>query len=96
MDVELSKISYQTLHFGIAYFYGHNLLTQGLSSYVRTCILDKKDPPEDEKLPDPSGPLSKIILLSSIANCNAEVTKVMKQATLSVTKNCYTKLTPAR
>ena len=63
-------------------------------------ILDKKDPPEDKdqfedkELPNPSGSLSKVIPSSSIANCNAEVTKVLKQAKLSVTKSCYTKLTP--
>ena len=48
-------------------------------------ILDKKDPSEDKELPDPSGPLSKVIPSSSIASCNAEITKV--------TKNSYTKLT---
>ena len=36
-------------------------------------ILDKKDPPEDKELPNPSGPLSKVIASSSIANCNTEV-----------------------
>ena len=43
------------------------------------CILDKKDPTEDKDLPNPS-PLSKVIPSSSIASCNAEVTKVLKQA----------------
>ena len=43
-------------------------------------ILDKKDPPEGKELPNPSGLLSKVITLSSIASCNAEVTKVLKQA----------------
>ena len=60
-------------------------------------ILDKKDPPEDQKLPDPSAPLSKLIPSSSIASCNAEVTKVLKQAKpASVVKKCYTKLTPVQ
>ena len=47
------------------------------------------------ELPDPSGPLSKVISLSSIASYNTEVTKMLKQTKRSVTKNCYTKLTPA-
>ena len=55
-----------------------------------------KDPPEEKELPDPSGPLSKVIPSSSIASCNAEVTKVMKQAKQPVTKSGYTKLTPGR
>ena len=58
-------------------------------------ILDKKDTPEDKELPNPSGPLSKVILSSSIASCNVKVTKVLKQAKWSVTKNRYMKLTPA-
>ena len=65
----------------------------GILKYFRPI---KKDPPEDKKLPDPSGPLSKVIPSSSIASCNAEVTKVLKQAKRSVTKNCYMKLTPAQ
>ena len=67
----------------------------GILKYFRP-ILDKKDPPEDKELPDPSGPLSKVIPSSSIASCNAKVTKVLKQAKRSVTKNYYTKLTPAQ
>ena len=47
-------------------------------------ILDKKDPPKDKEFPDP---LSKVTPLSSIASCSAEVTKVLKQAKQSVTKN---------
>ena len=31
-------------------------------------ILDKKNPPEDKELPNPSGPLSKVIPSSSIAD----------------------------
>ena len=31
-------------------------------------ILDKKEPPEDKELPDPSGLLSKVIPLSSISS----------------------------
>ena len=37
-----------------------------------------KDPPERKKLPNASGWLSKVLPSSSIANCNAEVTKVLK------------------
>ena len=60
-------------------------------------ILDKKDPPEDKELCNPSGPLSKVIPSSSIANYhnNAEVTKLLKQAKRSITKNCYAKLSSA-
>ena len=58
-------------------------------------ILDKKDPLKDKELPDPSGPLSKVIPPSSIVSCNTKVTKVLKQVKWSVTKNRYMKLTPA-
>ena len=50
-------------------------------------ILDKKDPPEDKELLNPSGPLSKVIPSSSIASCNAGA-----ESSETV---CYTKLTPA-
>ena len=57
---------------------GHEIL-----KYIHL-TLDKKDPPEDKKLCDPSGPLSKVIPSSSnIASCNAEVTKLLKHAKLS-------------
>ena len=36
-------------------------------------ITEDKDPPKGKELPKPSGPLSKVIPLSSIASCNAEV-----------------------
>ena len=53
-------------------------------------ILDKKDPPEDKELPDLlSKVLAKGTPSSSIASCSAEVTKVLKQAKRSVTKNHY-------
>ena len=58
-------------------------------------ILDKKDPLGDKELLDPSWPLSNFIPSSSIASCDAKVTKVLKQAKWSGTKNCYMKLTPA-
>jgi len=68
----------------------------GILKYFRP-VVNKKDPPEDKKLPDPSGPLSKVIPSSSIASCNAEVAKVLKQAKpASVAKKCYTKLTPVQ
>ena len=64
---------------------------------------EDKDPLEGKKLPNLSGPyLSKVIpsLLWSIASCNlgynADVTRLLKQAKCSFTKNCYTKLTPAQ
>ena len=41
-------------------------------------IPEHKDPPVGKKLPNASGSLSKILPSSSIANCNAEVTKVLK------------------
>ena len=62
------------------------MLGHGILKYFRP-ILDKKDPPEDKELPDPSGPLSKVIPSSSIASCNAEVTKVQLIA------NCNAKVT---
>ena len=42
-------------------------------------ILDNKDPPENKELSDPSGPLSKVIPLSSINSCNegAEASKII-------------------
>lgn len=73
----------------------------GILKYFRP-ISNKKDPPkdkdrpEDKALPDPSGPLSKIVPSSSIASCNVEVTKVLKQAKQPVAKNRYMKLTPAQ
>ena len=70
------------------------MLGHGILKYFRP-ILDKKDPPEDKESPNPSRPLSKVIPSSSIASYNAEVTKVLKQAKRSVTKNRYTKVTPA-
>ena len=60
------------------------MLGHGILKYYRP-NLDKKDPPEAKELPDPSGSLSKVIPLSSIASCNAEVSKVLKQAKRSVT-----------
>ena len=41
-------------------------------------IVDKK------QLPDPSGPLSKVVPSSSIASCNAKVSEVLKQAKQSI------------
>ena len=66
----------------------------GILKYLHP-ILDKKDSPENMELPDPSGPLSKVIPSSSIACCNAKVTKRLIQAKRSVAKNRYMKLTPA-
>ena len=68
---------------------------QGILKYFSL----KKDHSEDKKLPDPSGPLSKVIPSSSIASCNAEVTKVLKlqaKPASRVAKKCYTKLTPVQ
>ena len=54
-------------------------------------IFNKKDPPpEDKELPGPSGPLLKVLPSLSIASCNAEVIKIMKQAKQFVTKSRYT------
>ena len=39
---------------------------------------EHKDPPEGKKLPNASGSLSKVLPSSTIASCNAEVTKVLK------------------
>ena len=61
---------------------------------------EDKDPPEGKELPNQSVPyVSKVIPPSSswsIASCSADVTRVLKQAKRSFTKNCYTKLTPAK
>ena len=58
-------------------------------------ILDKEDSPEEKWLPNPFEALLKVIPSLSIASCNTEVTKMLKQAKQSVTKNHYTKLTSA-
>ena len=70
------------------------MLCRSWNFEVHCPILDKKDPPEDKELPDSSWPSSKVILSLSIASCNAEVTKVLKQVKQSVTKNHCMKLTP--
>ena len=70
------------------------MLEHGILKYFHP-ILNKKDPPEDKELPDPSRPLSKVIPSLSIASCNAKVTKVLKPAKRFVIKNLYKKLTPA-
>ena len=49
-------------------------------------ILDKKDPPEDKGYIIHLGNYRPLL---SIASCNAEVTKVLKQAKWYVTKNRY-------
>ena len=51
---------------------------------------------KESSYPNPFGPLLKVILTSSIASCNVEVTKMLKQEQQSVTKNCYRKLTSAQ
>ena len=76
--------------FSVLHIYKLNSICQvmsehGIVKYFHP-ILDKKDPPEDKELPDP---LSKVTTSSSIASCSAKVTKVLKQAKLSVTKNHY-------
>ena len=61
---------------------------------------EDKDSPEGKELSNLSGPyLSKVIPPSSswsIVSCNADVTRVLKQAKCSFTLNCYTKLTPTQ
>ena len=56
------------------------MLEHGILKYFCP-ILDKKDPPIDKELPNPSGPLSKVM--------------PSEQVEQSFTKNGYTKLTPA-
>ena len=93
-------------------FYGYNLLTwvyhvmsgHGILKYFcpithKMYAPEDKDPPEGKELPNLFGSyISKVIPSSSwsIASCNADVTRVLKQAKRSFTKNCYTKLTPAQ
>ena len=72
----------------------HIMSGHGILKYFHP--IKKDSPEEDKELPNPSRPLSKIIPSSSIASCNAEVTKVLKQAKWSVSKSGYTKLTPAQ
>ena len=55
------------------------MLEHGILKYFCP-IFDIKDLPEEKELPDPSGPLSKVIPLSSIASYNIELTKALKQA----------------
>ena len=43
-----------------------------MRDYFLRPVLDKKDPPKDMELPNPSEPLSKVIPSSSIPSCNAE------------------------
>ena len=77
----------------------HVISGHGILKYfcpTKKDLLEDKDPPEDKELPNLSRPLSKVIPSSSIASCNAEVTKVLKQAKQSVTKNVYMKLIPAQ
>ena len=77
-------------------------MSRVLSRYVGTWDFEvfcpiKKDPPEEDKeIPNPFGPLSKIIPSSSIASRNAKVTKVLKQVKQSVSKSGHTKLTSAQ
>ena len=78
---------------------GHGILKYFCPITGKKDTPEDKDPPEEKELPIPSGPyLSKVIPSpsSSIASCNTEITKVLKQTKWSFTKNCYTKLTPAQ
>ena len=65
----------------------------GILKYFRPL---QKDSPQDKRLPDPSGPLSKVVPSSAIASCNAEVSRELKQTKRPVTKQCYMKLNPAQ
>ena len=57
----------------------------------------EKDSPQDKQLPDPSGPLSKVVPPSAIASCNAEVSRELKQTKRPATNwQCYMKLNPAQ
>ena len=78
---------------------GHGILKYFCPITHKMYAPEDKDPPEGKELPNLSGPcLSKVIpsSSSSIASCNADVTRVLKQAKHSFTKNCYTKLTLAQ
>ena len=52
---------------------GHGILKYFSLTPGKKDITKDKDPPEGKELPKPSGPLSRVIPLSSIASCNAEV-----------------------
>ena len=75
---------------------GHGILKYFSPITSNKDITEDKDSSEGKEL---SGPLSKVIPLSSVANCNAEVlskgTRLNKQNGLLL-KNFYTKLTLAQ
>ena len=52
---------------------GHGILKYFHPITSKEDITEDKDPPEGKELPNPSGPLSKVIRLSSIASCNAQL-----------------------
>ena len=56
----------------------HFMVGHGILKYFRPITGKKgtsedKNPPKGKELPNPSRPLSKVVPLSSIATCNAEV-----------------------
>ena len=61
----------------------HRILKYFCPITGKTATPEDKDPPKGKELLNTSGPLSKLIPSSSIANCNAEVTKVLKQAKIN-------------
>ena len=52
---------------------GHGILKYFYPISDKKDITEDKDPPEGKDLPNPSGSLLKVIPLSSITICNAEV-----------------------
>ena len=49
---------------------GHGILKYFSPITGKKDTTEDKDPPEGKELPNPSGPLSKVIPSSSIASCN--------------------------
>ena len=68
---------------------GHRILKYFCPGLNKKDECEDNDPPEDKELPDPCGPLPKVVPSSSNASCNAEVTKVLKQEKCSVAKSLY-------
>ena len=80
---------------------GHGILKYFRPITHKMYAPEDKDPPEGKELPNLF--VLYIIILKvissssgSIASCNADVTRVVKQAKRYFTKNCYMKLIPAQ
>ena len=80
---------------------GHGILKYFRPITHKKDASENKDPSEGQEYIYLSGPyLSKVIPpIVIVINCqlyNTDVTRLLKQAKCSFTKNCYTNLTPAQ